>query len=330
MKKIIFLLTFALSLVLVSTTSANDIDLGSNTIWSWVDNVQIGRTSGSESGNVGRNDKLMDLNDDNKFINVSRGWERGLYNALIRFARDFKNLFYVIATVYFLIIVLKLIFSSNTEEELGKFKKWILWITIGIIVMQIAFVFTTILFDQWVSASLGARLIQNLVYPMIALLQTLASMFFVAMAVFAFYRLITANGNEDAIKSGRMTIAYALIGFLIVRLAKLIVEAFYGKINCNNFGGGLVVSNSQTCVNVADVSEGIQIIINVINWLNWFVAIAVVIMIIYAGTQILLSAGDEEKIKKWKQSLIYIAIGLLVLVTNFLIITFFLRPEAVI
>jgi len=330
MKKIILLCIIGLSMGLFSPIATANIDLSSNTLWWQVDNVRIGQTSWAESSNASRNDKLLDLNDDNKFINVSRGGEMGLYNTLIRFARDFKNLFYAIATVYFLIIVLRLIFSSNTEEELWKFKKWILWITIGIIVMQIAFVFTKILFDQWVSASLWAKLIQNLVYPMIALLQTLASMFFVAMAVFAFYRLVTANGNEDAIKSWKTTIVHALIGFLIIRLTKFIVEAFYGKINCSNFGWGLVVSNSTRCTNTADVSEGIQIIINVINWLNWFVAIVVVIMIMYAGSQILLSAGDEEKIKKWKQSLIYIAVGLLVLVTNFLIITFFLRPEAVI
>jgi len=36
----------------------------------------------------------------------------------------------------------------------------------------------------------------------------------------------------------------------------------------------------------------------VINWLNSFVAIVVMIMILYAGAQIMLSGGDEEKIKK--------------------------------
>jgi len=43
---------------------------------------------------------------------------------------------------------LKLIFASNTEEELGKFKKGIIWITVGLIVMQIAFAFAKIMFDQ--------------------------------------------------------------------------------------------------------------------------------------------------------------------------------------
>lgn len=326
MKYILFLI-IAISSIFLGVQNTYAVDLSTVGGGQNIDNLRIGTSNGSESDNARQNTKLQNFNDDGSFIGVSRGGEIWLYSALIRFASDLKNIFYVIATIYFLIICLKLIFSNNTEEELGKFKKGIVWITIGLIVMQIAFVFTTILFDQWVSASLWATLLQNLVLPMIALIQTLASIFFVAMAVFAFYRLVTANGNEEAIKSGKMTIFYALIGFLIVRIAKTIVEAFYGKINCGTWP---LVGNAGWCVNVSDISEGIQIIVRVINWLNGFVAIVVLIMIIYAGVQILLSWWDEEKIKKWKQAIIYIAIGLFVLAVNFLIITFFLRPENII
>jgi hypothetical protein len=41
---------------------------------------------------------------------------------------------------------------------------------------------------------------QNLIEPLINLLMTLTSIFFIAIAIFAFYRLITANGNEEAVK----------------------------------------------------------------------------------------------------------------------------------
>lgn len=313
---------FSLFLGIVDTHAVN---LWTINGWQSVDNLRIGASDGWVSSNASKNTKLENF-DDTSFIRVSQGWEKWLFNTLIALARDLKNIFYAIATVYFLIICLKLIFSGNTEEELGNFKKWIIWITVGLIVMQIAFVYTQILFDQWVSASLWATLIQNLVIPMITLIQTLASIFFIAVAIFAFYQLVTANGNEEAVKSGKMTIVYSLIGFIIVKLAQTIVEAFYGKINC---WSGAMISWGAKCINVSDVSEGIQIIIRIINWLNGFVAIIVLIMIIYAGAQILLSGWDEEKIKKWKQAIIYIAIGLFVLAINFLIITFFLRPEGV-
>lgn len=324
MKKIISLLIItlfcSLSLIVSSQTHAA-ID---------ANNIDIWGTAGNESSNAGSNDKLQDFNENDQFIEVSTGGERGIYNTLILFARDLKNLFYAIATVYFLIICLKLIFANNTEEELWKFKKWIIWITVGLIVMQIAFAFTTILFDQSVSARLGASLIENLIWPLIALIQTLASIFFIAMAIYAFYRLITANGNEEAVKSWKMTILYALIGFVILRFARAIVEAFYGRINCESFSLWFITIDWQNCINRVDISEGADIIITILNWINSFIALIVVLMIIYAWFQILLSGWDEERVKKWKTAIIYIALWLWLLVVNYLLLTFFFVPEATI
>lgn len=286
------------------------------------------QTSG-DSDNVRNNEKLQDFKSDG-FINTVWGGGDAARNALIEFARDLKNLFYVLATIFFLIISLRLILASNTEEELDKFKKWIIWITIGLIVMQIAFAFVNILYLQDVGASLGARIINNIVIPLVYLIQTLASIFFIAMAIFAFYRIVTANGNEEAIKSGKMTIVYALIGFIIVKLARTIVEAFYGRLSCvSTSGGGYFTGwGPSKCTGRVDVAEGVDIIIHIINWLNGFVAIAVTIMILYVGAQLMLSGGDDEKVSKAKRAIIYIVIGGLILVANYLLLTFFLAPEA--
>ena len=277
---------------------------------------------------LANNPRLDNLNS-SEFINVTNTWEEGIYNTIVRFARDLKNLFYVIATVFFLVITLRLILASNTEEELGKFKKWIIWITIGLIVMQIAFVFTTLLFDRGVSSNLAVLFFDNLIWPLINLLQTLASFFFIAIAIYAFYRLVTANWNEEAASNAKKTIWFALIWFLIVSLARQIVEAFYGQINCQPYNIWTIIIE-WSCRNIQDLSSGVQIIIDIINWLNAFVAIVVVLMILYAWAQILLSAWDEEKLKKSKNSLIFIAIWIFILIANFLLLTFFLRPESLI
>ncbi len=66
--------------------------------------------------------------------------------------------------------------------------------------MQLAYSFVEILFDKRVGETLAFNLIQNLIQPIIDLMMTLASVFFLAMAIFAFYKLVTANGNEENIK----------------------------------------------------------------------------------------------------------------------------------
>jgi hypothetical protein len=50
-------------------------------------------------------------------------------------------------------------------------------------------------------------------------------------------------------------------------------------------------------------------------------------MILYAGFNLFTSAGDEEKIKKAKRTILYVAIGVAVLVMNYIILTFFIIPE---
>ncbi len=329
MKKILITLLFVICTMLVYVSFVWEAS-ADNRLFSQANNLSIGSVDGSESSSARKNDKLKDFDENDQFISVSKWWWEWLYNTLIRLARDIKNLFYMIASVYFLIITLKLIFSNNSEEELGNFKKGIIWISVWLIIMQVAYAFVTVWYDKGVSAYTAVGFMDYIVMPLIALLQTLVSLFFIAIAVFAFYTLVTANGNEEAIKNSKNSIVYALIGFLIVRFAQEVVEAFYGKINCEDYGNGFIVVDGGKCVNQADVSEWINIVIMLINWFNGFVALVVLLMIMYAGSQILLSGGDEEKIKKWKQSIIYIAVWLVILALNYLILTFFLRPEGVI
>jgi hypothetical protein len=42
---------------------------------------------------------------------------------LFRVAKDLKNLFFVIASIYLLILVLKLLFTDKTEEASNNLKK---------------------------------------------------------------------------------------------------------------------------------------------------------------------------------------------------------------
>lgn len=69
------------------------------------------------------------------------------------------------------------------------------------------------------------------------------------------------------------------------------------------------------------LSEYVQ---DVIVYLLTFVSIIAVIYIIYAGFNILIGNGDEEKLKKSKLTIVYVAIGIVLIwlawpITNFFI-----------
>ncbi len=273
-----------------------------------ITNGGINLDTGNKKSGTDRNDPLNELRENNDgFWVTDRSGEEGIYNLLVAIARDLKNIFFAFATIFFLYIVIRLIFSESSEEDVQKFKKWLLWITIGIVIMQLAFSFVSVLYDRWFGESLGSNLITNIVNPMITLLETLAAFFFVTMGVVAFYQLITSNGNEEAATNAKSTLLNALLWYLLVKIARFLVDSVYTK------------SETLTLDGFSNV------IITIINWMNGFVAIVVIIMILYTWAQVLLSGGEEEKLTNAKKSLIYIVIGIVLLLINFLILTFFFR-----
>lgn len=117
MKKILLSLSIFFLCFFGLELQAHAIDIEIETGSRGANNLNIGSFQGQGS-QVTNNDKLNNLADGGQFVEVSRGGERGLFNTLIRFARDLKNLFFAIATLFFLIIVFRLIVADNTEEEL--------------------------------------------------------------------------------------------------------------------------------------------------------------------------------------------------------------------
>ncbi|MCD5380805.1 pilin [Candidatus Gracilibacteria bacterium] len=302
-----------------NTTLDNELTVKSEGVGTPSNPKDVRLDTGTKVEGKERNDKLKNFNDaDDNFtgVDATQG-DKGFFYFLVRIAKSLKNIFFAIATVYFLIIVLRLLFTENSEEEFGKFKKGILWITVGIIIMQIAYSLVITTQNQSISGGLANDLLKNIVIPLITLLETAASFFFIAIAIFAFYRMVTSSGDDEKAKTGKMSIFYAIIGFIVIKISGLIVKTTYSKTLCDD--------DNITCSGgVAEIEEGAGIIFKIINWLNGFVGIAVVIMIIYAGVQIIFSNGEEEKIKKAKTSIIYIFIGIFVLTMNYLILTFFL------
>ncbi len=59
------------------------------------------------------------------------------------------------------------------------------------------------------------------------------------------------------------------------------------------------------------------ILADILRYVNGFLALAIVLMIIYAGAKMALSGGDEESLKKAKSMVIYIVVGCILLMASF-------------
>lgn len=301
--------------------------------WCAIDTKQTYANPTGWSNEVGDNIKTGWANNQNWVVNnlmtnfkwdeffwASQWWEQGIFYFIVRIAKDLKDLFFVIVSVYLIISVLMIFFAANTEEQIWKFKKAIVWSTVWIMVMQTAYAFTKSLYDKWVSQYAATNFIADIVYPLIHLLEQLAAFFFLAVAIYSFFRLVTANWAEDKIKLWKNTIIQAIIWFIVIKISGVVVSNIYGHVNCDSL--------NQNCLINGNTEWTLWVAISLINWLNAFIWILVVIMTIYAGSKIMLSWWNEEDVKKWKAIIKYIFIWLLLLATSYLILTFFIIPES--
>lgn len=141
------------------------------------------------------------------------------------------------------------------------------------------------------------------------------------MMVYAFFVIVTGGGDDEKLKKGKNIVIYAFIGFLLIRLPRAFVSAIYGKPDCKETD---FLWTSSCAIKSQNLKEGIGIIGSLINYLNTFLSVLCVLLIIYAGWLVLISGGDEEKLKKAKNIILYIIIGLLILVASHAIFRFFI------
>lgn len=286
-----------------------------------VRNTNVG-DSGNENEVLGR---FMESIDEFFFAPDTTGWGSAVLNAFIQVAFNIKNFFLAIAVIFLIIGVLKLLFAGGDEERVKKWKSNIIYVSIGIFVMQLAFsIWNTLMINDpnaGVSSILGWQMWVNIFSPLVGMLQVLASFGFFAMMVYAFFMIVTGGGDEEKLKKWKNIVIYAIIGFLLIRLPRAFISAIYGSPDCKE---SEFLWTDECAIKDQDIQASVGIVADIFNYLNTFLGIVCVILIIYAGWLVFISGGDEEKLKKAKNIILYIFIGLIILVSSHAIFRFFI------
>jgi hypothetical protein len=124
------------------------------------------------------------------------------------------------------------------------------------------------------------------------------------------------------VKAGKQTIISALIGFIVIKLPGVLVKSIYGEATCDT---PLLFSVCR--IKDPNLSGAISVATTLVNYINGFLALIIVVLIIYAGWLVLSSGGDDEKVKKARRILLYILIGVLLLVSSYILFNFFVLKD---
>jgi len=256
----------------------------------------------------------------------SQSWEKWIEWLLFTAARNLKDVLIAVAVIYLFILVLRIIYWQWSEEDFKKLRMGILWTTFGIVLMQVAYVAVTTLYNKDIWAATAQDLTTAILMPFIRLLEVVTSFLFISMAFAAFFRIVTSWWWEDGFKKWRKTVMNAVIWFILVKISAALVYSVYGKNDCSQ-----TVLGTQQCsdsyLGNPNINDTVKIIASSIKYLTWFVGIVTMLLIIFAWFNILTSSWDEAKVKKWKSTIKYIIIWIALIVCSVIIFNFITWKE---
>ncbi len=212
--------------------------------------------------------------------------------------------------------------SSEKAEDITKSLNYIIRGSIGVVVLFFAPFFVNQLVGEtgqiWIIEQLknillggSAVTLGNALYTVISPLLRLA--FYIIWGVLFIMLLVNAiqllfNPNDDITTKARVMFTWNAIWIVIIVLSKTIVERIYGQ------EGKTIIENPDLSWLGAIISRGIG-----------FLAFIMLGMMIYIGFSLITRPLDQDNFARLKRSIIYLAIGLLLmwwayLVARFLII----------
>jgi hypothetical protein len=256
-------------------------------------------------------------------IGLSDGY--AIRNLLFTFFKDIAILLFILAVLMSFVATIKLLSSQNSEEDFWNWMKTLVWSLAGLFVISIAY---TIIqqFEMHVTSTQtfsGQTMYQftiNIIYPILNFFRYIAAVCFFLASIYAFYRIVTSMGDEERAVDGRKMFFGSVLGFIIMIIAEPIVRIAYGGGRC---GGRTLFWVPIECTSrTFDAAGSFGILAKMIVFLNWFIALITIIMIMYAGFLILTWGGDEEKSDRAKRTISYAIIGVIILLFSYVIYRF--------
>ncbi len=254
------------------------------------------------------------------FFDTWKVWEAWVQWLLFAIAKDLKNVFIAVAVIYMFVLVLRLFFWQWSDDDIKKLRIWLLWTTIWIVLMQMSYTAVIAIYDKSVWAVTAKALSDAVIIPIIRLLEVVTSFIFMAIAIMAFFKIVWAGWNEEWYKKWVNSIINAIVWFILVKISARLVYSMYWEVKCDT-----TLLWTQQCtdpMSSPNLSETAKIIASVLKYMTWFIGIITIILIIWAWFLLVTSSWNEDKSKKAKSIIKFIAIWIILIVSSVAIFRF--------
>lgn len=263
--------------------------------------------------------------------NSSTAWADAVKDFLMTKIMDvLVPLIIVIGILISLLWFYKLLFSSD-EKAIGDGIKyityWVIWIIVIMSAKYIAATMYSSIFSEGILGywsvqwyEIAQKVYEQIAFPFIKLAIYLSlGVLFVILAS----RTVTFifGSDDDAKKKAGTIMTRNILWMIVIIWAKQVVEFIYGK----QQDVVKAVSNLWEVGSGVLANKNLPILYQVINRAMGLASLVILVMVLIQAFQLLLKPDSPDAMKKIKNSLLYIFIGILIIgtgyiITNFLII----------
>jgi len=127
------------------------------------------------------------------------------------------------------------------------------------------------------------------------------------MILYGAFQILTAGDDSKKYESGKDTIKWTVIGFVIILLASGIPSLISELL-------GADTSSTDTSATGSTYSSVVAIITNIGNWMFGIILALSVVFLLYAAFLYVTSAQDEKNIDKAKDIIKYVVIAIIIAV----------------
>ena len=232
-------------------------------------------------------------------------------------------LLFTAALIFLVYAGYKYITSTGSEEIAAQAKRQIVYAILGMIFAGTAFTIRNVILTATgdfrggggnPQAAAGILIFESQRFIDLALylIGTAAVIFL----IYAGYKYISSQGEEDASAQAKRQIAYAILGIVVAAGARIITGAFIDE------GDKVLVPRGSAAAGQSIVNN---LVTPVVNALLVLVGVAAAAYVIMAGVMYFSSQGDEQRAEAAKQQLIYGVIGIAVILLSAAIVNFVIR-----
>lgn len=236
--------------------------------------------------------------------------QEGIKNTALEYAGFARYILIFVALIMLVWLGISLIVASGDENTLKTNKKYIIYIVLGLILLNVGYSFMQILSETYDSGDLSKMAIgiYEIIFLVSKYVEAIILVIVLAVIVLESFQIITSHGDDAQLKKAITSIQWSLIGLVVVLIADQIVNALFGV-------------KEMTGPKVQQLSN---LIMNPINFILGFLASVAFVMMIYAGGLYVANLGNEEYITRAKKIIISCIIGLIIIMFAYFIANFFI------